>query len=256
MRASKRRKRAVQPRFNQRELHTAYARRICAEEAERSQIARNLHDDIGQRLAVLTMKLDALADSLSSVEPELKKRIQEVSSDAIDLARDVQSISRTLDAPGIEHLGLGPAASRFCRTVSEQLKVAIQFSTHDLPGDLPRDIGVCVFRVLQEAVRNAVTHSGARHIRATLRCTAGEIHLEVTDTGSGFDESARAGRSGLGLIIMRARVGLEGGQLAIESKAGAGTTVRARVPLHVSGDLTVRARTERRARTRTLPRDS
>jgi len=235
----------------------AYARRIYAEEAERARIARDLHDSIGQRLAVLTMKLDTLADSPSLVEPEIRKRIQEVSSDAIDLAKDVHAISRALDSSGIEHLGLAAAASGFCRTVSEQQKISIQFSADDLPG-LPHDIGLCVFRVLQEAVRNAVTHSRARQIRATLRCTEGEIQLDVTDTGTGFDQSAPAGRSGLGLIIMRARLGLEGGQLAIESKAGAGTTVRARVPLVRSGDLAMRTGTKRRARTgtRTLPRNS
>ena len=199
------------------------------------------------------MKLDTLADSRSSVGPELRKRIQEVSSDAIDLAKDVQSIARTLDASSIEHLGLGPAASGFCRTVSEQQKIAIQFSAHDLPGDLPREIGLCVFRVLQEAIRNAVTHSGARRIRAALRCRDREIELDVADSGLGFDQSAPAGRSGLGLIIMRARVGLEGGQLAVESKAGAGTTVRARVPLDRPGDLAMRAGTRHRARTRARP---
>ena len=204
------------------------------------------------------MKLDTLAGSLSPVDPEVRKRIQEVSSDAIDLAKDVQSIARTLDSSSIEHLGLGPAASGFCRTVSEQQKIAIQFSAGNLPRGLPRDIGLCVFRVLQEAVRNAVTHSGARHIRATLRCTDREIELDVADSGRGFDQHAPAGRSGLGLIIMRARVELEGGQLAVESKAGAGTTVRARVPLDRSGDLALRAGTKHRARTRirTLPRNS
>ena len=112
--------------------------------------------------------------------------------------------------------------------------------------------------MLQEAVGSPVTHSRARQIRATLRCAAGQLQLDVADTGIGFDQRAPAGRSGLGLIIMRARVGLEGGQLAIESRAGAGTTVRARVPLVRSRDLAVRAGTERRARTRTraLPRNS
>ncbi len=146
MRASRRRKAAVQPRFNQRELHTAYARRICAEEAERSRIARDLHDNIGQRLAVLTMKLDTLADSLSSAEPELRKRLQDVSSDAIDLAKDVHAISRTLDSSGIEHLGLAAAASGFCRTVSEQQKISIQFSADNLRRSATRYWTVCLSR--------------------------------------------------------------------------------------------------------------
>ena len=137
MQASRRRKAEVQPRFNHRELHTAYARLICDEEAERSRIARDLHDDIGQRMAVLTMKLDALANSLSSVEPEHRTRIQELSSDAIGLAKDIQSISRTLDASGIEHLGLGRAAAAFGEGAIGQQKV-IQFrARRSSPDSLP-----------------------------------------------------------------------------------------------------------------------
>ena len=193
MRASRRRKAAVQPRFNQRELHTAYARRICAEEAERSRIARDLHDNIGQRLAVLTMKLDTLADSLSSAEPELRKRIQEVSSDAIDLAKDVHAISRTLDSSGIEHLGLAAAASGFCRTVSEQQKISIQFSADDLP--VCHTILDCVsFACCRK--RSGTRSRTAARVKSGSRCgaLAGEIQLDVADTRHRL-RSERAGRA-------------------------------------------------------------
>ncbi len=181
------------------------------------------------------MKLDTLADSRSSVEPELRKRIQEISSDAIDLAKDVQSISRTLDPSSIDIWVSARPRRGSAERCRRNRRSRSSFSAHDLPGDLPSEVGLCVFRVLQEAVRNAVTHSGARQIRAALRCTDREIELDVADSGRGFDQSAPGGRSGLGLVIMRARVELAGGQLAIESKAGAGTTVRARDPARPAG---------------------
>ncbi len=122
------------------------------------------------------------------------------------------------------------AASSFCKELSEQQKVEIDFSHAGIPRSLPKEISLCFFRVLQEALQNAVKHSRERHFKVELHRTSGEIELTVSDQGVGFDQKDSMDRRGLGLISMRERLQLVGGQFSIESKPGCGTTIRARVP--------------------------
>ena len=127
-----------------------------------------------------------------------------------------------------------------CQELGEQTKVKIDFKSQDLPNPLPPDISLCLFRVLQEALRNAVKHSGARHVEVGLWGTPDEVHLSVSDRGVGFDsEAAKRGR-GLGLVSMEERLKLHKGTLSIESQPKRGTTIHARVPLS-SGSGSVRA---------------
>jgi signal transduction histidine kinase len=149
---------------------------------------------------------------------------------AADLGRDIEAISRRLQSSRLEYLGLASAAAGLCNELSEQQGVKIAFTDDRLPEDLPKDVGLALFRVLREALANAVTHAGVRHITVALRAEPGEITLEVMDAGIGFDlEAAR--QSGFGLISMQERLHLVGGSLTVDSRPGAGTTVRARVPL-------------------------
>jgi signal transduction histidine kinase len=228
--ASRRRRAELQLRESQNELHKAYARLIDAEETERSRIARDLHDNIGQRMAVLTMELDTLNGSPASVTGP-HSRIQGLANQAVELARDIQSISRVLHGSNVDHLGLELASSGFCTDLSHKQKLRIDFGSDSLPDHVPPKLGHCLFRVLQEAVNNAIKHSGASYIRVALRYAHGKIHLEVVDDGTGFDQSEPTSHPGLGLISMRERLDLEGGHLSIESSPTTGTIVRADVPL-------------------------
>jgi PAS domain S-box-containing protein len=202
---------------------------IEAQEEERTRIARELHDDISQRLALVSLSLEALTQSSASAD-ELKQEIAEANKQVSDLATDVQALSHRLHSSKLAQLGLVGAAASFCRELSSRQDVQIEFRSEDVPIELPQDISLCLFRVLQEAVQNTIKHAETKHLRVSLRNGSKEIELIVRDDGKGFDpESAMKGR-GIGLVSMKERLKLLNGSLAIESQPKRGTTIQARVP--------------------------
>jgi PAS domain S-box-containing protein len=204
-------------------------RLIEAEELERNRIARELHDDIGQRLALLAVELDQL--HLEPPEsPELLDRVGELQTQASEIATDIQAVSRELHSTRLDNLSPSAAMRGLCHDMEEQLKVKIDFKSHDLPGSVPPDISLCLFRVLQEALHNSVKHSGVKHFEVRLWGTSDEIQLSVSDRGVGFDTQAKVGR-GLGLVSMEERLKLVKGTLSIESQPKRGSTIHARLPL-------------------------
>jgi signal transduction histidine kinase len=150
---------------------------------------------------------------------------------ALKIAADVQSLSHELHSSKLEYLGLVTAMRGFCKEFSKQQKAEIVFAHDDIPRSVPQEISLCLFRVLQEALQNAVKHSGVRHFDVELRDTSGAIDLTVRDSGSGFDHEGAMKTSGLGLISMAERMKLVDGQLSIDSQPDGGTTIHARVPL-------------------------
>ena len=140
-------------------------------------------------------------------------------------------MSHRLHSSKLEYLGLAVAASGFCKEFSERHNVEVVFHDDNIPKDVSPEISLCVFRVLQEALQNAVKYSGVRRFEATLEYASNEIHLSVRDSGVGFDSESAMNQHGLGLISMTERLKLVDGQLSIESKPQYGTTVHARVPL-------------------------
>ena len=206
---------------------------IVSQEQERTRIARELHDDIGQRLALLSIELEKLQqDHPGSRVGELRKQTSEI-------ATDVQSLSHELHSSALEYLGLVGSMSSFCREFGEHQKVEIDFQSKGLPDSVPPDISLCLFRVLQEALHNSAKHSGARHVEVRLWGTSGEIDLTVRDSGAGFEGEAAKGSRGLGLISMQERVKLVKGNLSIESQPRCGTTIRVRVPF-ITGSAAMR----------------
>jgi len=208
-------------------------RLIEAHEEERTWIARELHDDINQRVAFLAVQLGDWARHLPSPGNEINEFIRQVREDLANLGNDIQAISHRLHSSKLEYLGIAAAAKGFCREFSEQQNVEIEFNQAGIPRSLPKEISLCLFRVLQEALQNAVKHSGGRKFRVELHGTSGNIELTVNDLGVGFDQEEVLERRGLGLISMRERMQLVGGQFSIDSKPGGGTTIRARVPIVV-----------------------
>ena len=207
------------------------ARLIEAHEAERTRIAGELHDDIGQRMAVLTMDLDALGQALPLPTDEARTRVRALGDRTLQLAKDIQALSHRLHPPKLEYLGVASASASFCREVSRQQNVDIAFSHDGIPDGVPNHVALSLFRVLQEAVTNAVRHAGVREVAVTLRGSPEDIRLEIVDAGVGFDRDAVLSGRALGLIGMQERVRLVNGDLVIESRPGAGTSIRARVPL-------------------------
>ena len=211
---------------------TSVSRRLIeAQEKERTRIARELHDDIGQRVALLTIKLEQLRQSSPDLPDEVHSRIGELKNQISEIGTDVQFMSHELHSSKLEYLGIAAAMRGFCKEFGEQQKVEIEFKIADLPKSLPPDISLCLFRVLQGALQNAVKHSGVRQFDVELRYASDEIHLTVRDSGSGFDVEESMKTHGLGVVSMRERLKLVDGQLSIDSQPQQGTTVHARVPL-------------------------
>jgi PAS domain S-box-containing protein len=207
---------------------------IEAQEQERTWIARELHDDVNQRIALLAVNLERLKGDLPASATEVRRSLDEVSEQVSALGSDIQALSHRLHSSKLEYLGITAAASSFCREISETQGVRIDFHSEGVPKKLPQEIALCFFRVLQEAIQNALKHSGSRDLQVWLRGTPNEIELAVSDSGIGFDpEDAIAGR-GLGLTSMKERLKLVHGELFVESQPQRGTMVRATVPLDVA----------------------
>jgi len=202
---------------------------IEAHEEERTWIARELHDDINQRIALLTVQVGQWAQDLPATK--VTEHIRHFRSDLAGLGNDVQALSHRLHSSKLDYLGIAAAAKGFCKEMCERQKVEITFSHAGIPPGLPKEIALCLFRVLQEALQNAVKHSGARFFTVELQGSLGEIELTVKDLGVGFDQQDTINRRGLGLISMRERLQLVGGELSIKSEPCHGTTISARVPL-------------------------
>ena len=212
-------------------LSTVSRRLIEAHEEERAWLARELHDDICQRLCLVTMSLGHLRDRNQTSVAEFRAGIKKVIQHTSDLAIDMQAMSHHLHSSKLELLGLSVAASSYCRELSIQNEVKIEFQSENIPRDLSQEISLCTFRVLQEALQNALKHSGSTHIQVSLCLKSNMLDLTVHDSGAGFDLAEAMKGRGLGLISMKERLKLVDGELFIESQAHAGTTVRARVPM-------------------------
>jgi PAS domain S-box-containing protein len=212
-------------------LSTLNQRLIEAQEEERARIARELHDDINQRLALLAIKLQSLQQSLPVSVAEIRHAIAEASTETEGLGNDIQALSHRLHSSKLEYLGLASAAGGFCRELSDRQGMEIRFHSESIPKDLPREISLCLFRVLQEALQNAIKHSGSRHFQVSLSGGSSGVELTVCDSGIGFDPEVAGRGSGLGLTSIRERLKLVNGKLFIDSQSQCGTTILARVPL-------------------------
>ncbi len=217
------------------QLASVSRRLIEAQEQERTRIGRELHDDIGQRLALVAVELQQLQEDLPNSR-EISRRIAELQKHTTEIAADIQSLSHELHSARLQYVGIANAMTSFCQEFGKQQKAEVDFRTDNLPAPLPPDISLCLFRVLQEALHNSAKHSGVRHFEVRLWVTSGEIHLTVSDSGVGFDSEAAKASRGLGLLSMDERLKLLNGTLSIESQPQLGTTIHARVPFDLESD--------------------
>jgi len=198
---------------------------IDAEEQERARIGRELHDDINQRLSMLAVELEQLEHDPSNVA----QRARELRAQAAEISSDVQALSHELHSSKLEYLGVVAGIRSWCKEFGERRKIEVDFRS-DVSSFLPPEIGLTLFRILQEALHNAAKHSGVKSVEVQMREHQGEIQLIISDPGKGFDpEDVRD--KGLGLTSMRERVRLVNGTIEIHSKPMAGTTIQVLVPL-------------------------
>ena len=214
------------------EAMAGFGRRLIeAQEAERTRIARELHDDINQRLALVAVGLRTLKVGLPPSEATIGRSIDGTCEEVSKLERDIQALSHRLHSSQLEYLGLEAAASNICRELSERHKIRIEFHSDGVPEDLSNEVSLCLFRVLQEALHNALKYSGVDQFKVSLTRVSNAIEMSIHDSGTGFDPKIARNGHGLGLTSMKERLRLVSGELAIESDPGHGTTVVARVPL-------------------------
>lgn len=216
-------------------LENLGGRLIRAQDEERTRIARELHDHIHQQLALLSVSLDFLQHNLPESVAEISQELGEARKRLEYICKDIHDLSHRLHASKLEYLGLAAAATSFCRDLSYLQKVEIDFRCEGVPRELPKDISLCLYRVLQEALQNAIKHSGVRHFEVELGGASDGIHLTLRDEGIGFDPEAVRNKLGLGLVSMQERINLVKGTFSIESGPNGGTTIHARVPLSLNG---------------------
>jgi len=249
----RRRQAEEQVRGGQAELRTSYerirdlaSRLLNAQDTERSRIARELHDDISQQVALLSIDLELLS---GAVQPDSEALAEDVLNRTQHIAKSVHDLSHRLHPAKLRLIGLVPALHAIQRELSRP-EMAVVFTHDNVPSTVPPDLTVCLFRVVQEALQNALKYSKAHEVSVQLRGGPDGLALTIADDGVGFDVNAAWGK-GLGLISMEERVEAIGGALEIRSKPGAGTRLELTVPLHpVQGTETVltQGRTSRRGR--------
>jgi PAS domain S-box-containing protein len=215
-------------------LQALTGRLIYAQEEERARIARELHDDFSQRLALQCIDLDQLRRQLSESDTRERARIVEMLERAKEMSADLRSLSHQLHSSKLEFVGLALAVSGLCKEISAKYEIDVHFRDSGIPRDIPKDVALCLFRVTQEALGNVVKHSGAKSARVELGSNEAGVSLRIVDTGRGFDTRSASAGDGIGLVGMTERLRLVGGRLSITPELMGGTEILAEVPLSSS----------------------
>jgi signal transduction histidine kinase len=204
---------------------------INAQEAERSRLAAELHDDFSQRLAMLALGMGTAARNIPESPQEANRQLQELLNDVGDIGGDLHTLSHRLHSASLESLGLASTVSAFCKEFSAQQGVKIEFTHDRIPRNINPDVALCIFRIVQEGLRNVKKHCGAARAQVCLQMIGSTIHLLISDQGVGFDPKYLKMQEGLGVRSMAERAHLLGGHFEIRSAAGKGTIIDVRVPL-------------------------
>jgi PAS domain S-box-containing protein len=203
---------------------------IEAQEEERKRIARELHDDYNQRLAMLALDLENFAEKIGDSSGDAAQQLQEFFERVSELGADLHSLSHRLHSSTLESLGLVAGVSAFCKEFSEQQGIQVDFAHENVPHAIPEDAALCIFRIAQEGLRNIKRHSGADRAEVRLEGLQEKLHLSVADPGRGFDVNKRSSQSGIGIRSMTERLRSLGGHLEVRSRPMAGTRIDAWLP--------------------------
>src|SRR6266403_5737215 len=206
-------------------------RLIEAQEQERARIARELHDDLSQRMALLQISLEQVAQDTVGLPFKTQQQLHNITKISTEVSSNLHDLSHQLHPYKLDTLGLVAALGSFCNEFSRQHNLLVQFVYHDVPEKIPKDVTLCLFRIVQEALRNVLKHSGVTEAEVELSAHGDRIDLCISDSGAGFRPDHVQAETGLGLISMRERLRLVKGHLSIESEPFHGTRIRVRVPL-------------------------
>jgi signal transduction histidine kinase len=200
-----------------------------AREEEQRHVARELHDNIGQRLSLLSIRLGSMSELSASdalAAAELRDLIREVD----DVISEVHNLSHSMHSSKLEYLGLADALAELCRNIARRHHVAIDFQPNEASGDQSPELALSFYRIAQEALNNVVKHSGADRAQVTLTTVGDRLAMQIRDNGIGFDTSVA--NSGLGLASIEERILSIGGSLSVRSNLNEGTSITVEAPLH------------------------
>jgi len=226
-----RRKAEAVIRESERELQSLTGRLILGQEAERRRLARELHDDLSQRLAALAIEAGRTEAAVGDANDPILGPLRELRDQTIRIAGDVHDISRRLHPSILDDLGLSKAVEAECARFAKREGVEVDFSAQGLPERVPPEAALALYRIVQEGLNNVAKHACARRVTVRLCVADASLHLTVADDGLGFDRTEVRRKPGLGLSSIRERVRLVRGRHRIDSRAEAGTTIEVAVPL-------------------------
>ena len=206
-------------------------RLIKAQEAERRHLARELHDDFSQRVALLATKLQIILDAVGNSRSNVSERLRELLKTVNEFGAEVHSLSHSLHSSKLEILGLSRSVSSFCRDFSKQHRIQIDFHQTALPEPIPFETTLCLFRVVQEGLQNVNKHSHASRAEVRLVSSVTAISLMLRDNGVGFDLSKNYASNGIGILSMKERARMLNGTLEIRSAPMKGTEITLTIPL-------------------------
>jgi signal transduction histidine kinase len=207
-------------------------RLIRAQEEERRSVARELHDDFSQRVALQATELQMILDAVGKPQSNVSKRLRELLRSMNELGTDLHSLSHSLHSSKLETLGLSLSVSSFCREFSKRHKIQIAFDQGALPEPMPSETALCIFRVVQEGLQNVNKHSHASRVEVHLTGGSSEISLILSDNGVGFDLSQKYASNGIGILSMKERARMLCGTFEIQSAPMKGTLITVKIPLN------------------------
>jgi signal transduction histidine kinase len=212
------------------EVRDLAGRLISARESERTRIARDLHDDIGQRVASLSIALSRIQRQIPDASNPARQSLSDLERQSTQLSADLRHLSHELHPGALEHLGLLEALRERCDDFKQESGITVQLDVADAWRDVSDALALCLYRVAQEALRNVATHAKAQNVTISLGQLNGHVMMHVADDGCGFDPTAKAGRPGLGLVSLNERVHMLGGALDVTAARGAGTRIAVTLP--------------------------
>jgi signal transduction histidine kinase len=204
---------------------------ITAQENERSRLASEIHDDFSQRLALLALGLENAEDAIGASPDEAVRQVHGLLTSASEIGADLHTFSHRLHSSTLERLGLVPGVSALCKEYAIQYGITVDFQADDIPRSIHPDVSLCIFRIVQEGLRNLKKHSGATTAQVRLRMATEKIVVTIRDEGLGFDVRELGNKEGLGIRSMEERAYLLGGGFKLHSELGKGTEIEASVPL-------------------------
>ncbi len=222
-------------RQNENDLRKLAGRLIYAQEEERRRIARELHDDLSQRLAVFAIDVGRLQQQLVDPPVSVQEELSEMKKDIIEISQDVHDLSRQLHPSILDDLGLIKAVESECTNFSRREGIGIAFNHESVPAVIPKDVSLSLFRIIQEALSNVFKHACADHISVSLKGIDHDVLLSVQDDGIGFEPAEVREKPGLGFSSMRERTILMNGEFSIRSKPERGTVITVKVPFTRKG---------------------